>query len=199
MTQDETRRFVLLDRDGVINEAVRDGYVTSEDGLRLVPGAAEAIARLNRNGFTVIVVSNQQCVGKGIMSQQDLDRITQALRDLVQTASGGHIDDFFYCPHLASDECTCRKPKPGLLFMARDKYGFDLTGTFFVGDSFSDMATAEAAGCPFIFVMSGLDAGRFESGEGQTGRSTYTAADLPDAVTWLLSAAAGDAGSRPCS
>ena len=180
------KRFVLLDRDGVLNEAVRDGYVTGVEMLRLLPGAAEAIARLNRNGFEAIVVSNQQCVGKGILSQEGLAAITEALGDAIEEVAGGVVADFLYCTHLSSDGCLCRKPKPGLLLEAQRRYGFDLATTYFVGDSFSDLLTAAAAGCPSIFVLSGLDAQRYTAGEPFPHAPAHIARDLSEAVDWIL-------------
>ena len=186
MLDDSNQRFVLLDRDGVINEAVRDGYVSDATMLRLIPGSAEAIAALNRRGYKVIVISNQQCVGKGILSLEELDRITMTLRERILAESGGVIADFFYCPHLASDECDCRKPKPGLIRTAQERHGFDLRRTFLVGDSYQDIETARRAGCPAIFVLSGLDAQRYRTGEPLPVPSTPVVADLREAIQMIF-------------
>lgn len=181
----ERNKYILVDRDGVINEAVRDGYITSPDMLRLLPGAAEAIAALNRHGFEVLVISNQQCVGKGIITTDELDRITQRLCELVGEA-GGRIQDVFYCPHLASEGCGCRKPKPGLILQAQERYGFDPAETYFIGDSFADIETAQRAGCPAVFVLSGLDAGRHHAGEPFPRPPERVADDLADAVAFVI-------------
>jgi D-glycero-D-manno-heptose 1,7-bisphosphate phosphatase len=152
----------------------------------MLPGAADAIARLNRAGYGVIVVSNQQCVGKGLLSAAGLKAISEEIRRQVRDQAGGEILDFFYCTHLAAEQCACRKPKPGLLLHAQAAYGFDLSNTFFVGDSFSDVETARNAGCPPIFVLSGLDAWRYQNGETPPGQAVQTAADLAAAVDWML-------------
>ena len=191
MTGKDYSRFILLDRDGVLNEAVRDGYVTRADMLRLLPGAAEAVAELNRNGFGVVVLSNQQCVGKGLLSAEELEEITRALRDAVRREAGGDILDFFYCPHLAADGCSCRKPQPGLILQARERYGFDPAVTFLVGDSYSDLETAARAGCPSIFVLSGLDAQRHRDGDPLPHAPAHVAEDLPAAVRWVLAYSRG--------
>lgn len=180
------RRFVLLDRDGVINEVVRGGYVTDVEGVRLIPGAAAAIAELNGAGYGVAVVSNQQCVGKGLLSLDGLTEISAAIRDAVERESGGRIDDFFYCPHLASEECACRKPRPGLLIQAQERFGFDLSETYFVGDSYGDVATAGNAGCRSVLVLSGLDAERYRAGEPPPHPPEHVAADLQAAVRYIL-------------
>jgi D-glycero-D-manno-heptose 1,7-bisphosphate phosphatase len=179
-------RYVLLDRDGVINEAVRDAYVTSPSMVRLLPGAAEAIARLNRAGYGVIVVSNQQCVGKGLLSAPGLDAITEEIHRQVRDRAGGTILDFLYCTHRASERCACRKPEPGLLLQAQRKYGFDLGDTYYVGDSFSDLETARNAGCPAVFVLSGLDASRYKAGETPAVEPAHIADDLASAVRCVL-------------
>lgn len=189
MKTSQKTKFVLVDRDGVINEVVRDGYVTDVEGVRLLPGAAVAIAELNGAGFGVIVVSNQQCVGKGLLSLDELEGISAAIRDGVATKSGGHIEDFFYCPHLASEECACRKPKPGLLIQARERFGFDLSETYFVGDSYRDVETAGNAGCRCVFVLSGLDAERYRTGEPPPNAPEHIAADLLGAARYILEGA----------
>ena len=185
MASGHSERFILLDRDGVINEAVRDDYVTNADMLRLLPGAAKAIAALNRRGYKVLVLSNQQCVGKGIITMQELEALSQALREGVEQ-EGGIITDFFYCPHLADDDCTCRKPKPGLILQAQERYGFNLNETYFIGDSYSDLETAARAGCPSIFVLSGLDARRYEAAEPLPHAPAHIAQDLAEAVAHVL-------------
>jgi histidinol-phosphate phosphatase family protein len=154
-------RYVFVDRDGVINEVIPNGYVTSTEMARLIPGAAKAIGLLNSSGFKVIVVSNQQCVGKGIITQSELDAITEHIRREV-ARDGGEIHAFHYCPHLAADNCDCRKPKPGLLVRAQREYAIDLPSTYLIGDAPSDIEAARRAGCRAILVKTGLypDSGR---------------------------------------
>jgi D-glycero-D-manno-heptose 1,7-bisphosphate phosphatase len=178
-------RVVLLDRDGVINTSVRDGYVTRPEDLRLVPGSGEALAELKRAGFTIAVVSNQQCVGKGIITANTLDAISERLRAMV-AEHGGAIDAFFYCPHLATAGCACRKPLPGLIDEARRRFGFDPAGVFMAGDSYTDLQTAANAGCRSIFVRSGLDAVRQDNGEPFPVRPDYVVDDLRAAAPIIV-------------
>jgi D-glycero-D-manno-heptose 1,7-bisphosphate phosphatase len=141
---------VLLDRDGVINRH-RTRHVLAPAQLELLPGAAGAIQRLCRSGHRVIVVTNQSAVGRGLLSVDMLAAIHDRLQELVTSEHGG-IDRFFVCPHHPRAGCGCRKPKPGLLFAARDQAGVDLRDAVLIGDMPSDVAAARAAGCRAILV-----------------------------------------------
>jgi D-glycero-D-manno-heptose 1,7-bisphosphate phosphatase len=144
-------RFVLLDRDGVINRRIISGYVSRWGEFVFLPGALEALRLLNEKNYQVIVVSNQAGVGKGLMSAADLDEVT--LRFIAEVeAHGGRILSVYYCTHRAEDGCECRKPKPGLLRRAQAEHHFDFERTFLVGDTESDLRAAHAAGCPAIMV-----------------------------------------------
>ncbi len=184
----QANRFVLLDRDGVLNATPSNRYITSADELVLIDGAAEAVRILNDRGFGVLVVSNQQCVGKGLLSIPELDAMSQHLRSLIHASSGGEILDFFYCPHLAEDECACRKPNPGLIVQAQRKYEFDPAETYVVGDSYTDLEAALRAGCPPILVLTGNDAGRYRSGQMPAAPPGYVGTDVLDAARHILSA-----------
>jgi D-glycero-D-manno-heptose 1,7-bisphosphate phosphatase len=145
------KRYVLLDRDGVINRRKHSGYVTSWDEFEFLPRALEALRLLAQNGYTALVVSNQACVAEGLLSSKDLDTITR--RFLLEVAlSRGNIAQVYYCRHRAEDECGCRKPRPGLLRRARAEHGFAPETTFFVGDCPGDLRTADDAGCPMILI-----------------------------------------------
>src|SRR5271157_5159586 len=144
-------RFVLLDRDGVINRRIISGYVTCWEKFVFLPGALEALRLLNEKNYQVIVVSNQAGVGKGLMSAADLDEVTLRFNAEVE-AHGGRILSVYYCTHRAEDGCECRKPKPGLLRHAQAEHHFDFERAFLVGDTESDLRAAHAAGCPAIMV-----------------------------------------------
>lgn len=146
-------RFLILDRDGVINRD-RDDYVKGLDELEIFPWAPQAIAEANHSGYRVAVVSNQQAVAKGLLTPEGLRRIEQAILVEVQ-AAGGEIEAFRYCTHLASDGCECRKPKPGMILDLQRTYGFELRETFFIGDTEKDMLAGRAAGCRPLLVLSG--------------------------------------------
>ena len=180
-------KAVLLDRDGVINVADPKGYILNIGDLEVLPGVGEAIARLNEAGYAVIVISNQQAVGKGLLSIEDLNAMSEAIRGRV-ALSGGKIADFLYCTHLASENCGCRKPRPGLIQEAAARFGFDTARTFFIGDNYGDLATAGNAGCRAIFISSGVDSERYSQGCPFPFNPEFVAANLAEAVDWLLAA-----------
>jgi histidinol-phosphate phosphatase family protein len=173
------QRAVFLDRDGVVT--VEGGeYVTHPDDLRLLPGAAEAIARLTAAGWPVFLFTNQAGVGRGYLTLETLEAIHARLRAEIE-AAGGHLTAIYACPHAPEDGCDCRKPKPGLLFQAVAEHGLDLSASYVVGDSPRDIAAAHAAGCRPLLVLTGHT-------------PTYDAAAFPppqpDHVFFDLSAAA---------
>src|ERR1039457_849329 len=111
-------RAAFLDRDGVINQKAPDnGYITRWEDMEILPGVGEAIALLNRAGFRVIVVTNQRCIAKKLITTDELEALHQRMRDDLSLA-GATIDEVYYCPHELHAPCTCRKPRPGLLLDA---------------------------------------------------------------------------------
>jgi len=144
-------KFVLLDRDGVINQRVPDGYVTEWAQFIFMPGALEGLRFLKENGYSAIIVSNQACVGKGLLSPSKLDEITQQFLKEIQ-AQGGAVCAVYYCPHREEEGCDCRKPKPGLLRRAQAEHHFDFADTLLIGDSESDLQAAHAVGSPALLI-----------------------------------------------
>lgn len=146
-------RLVILDRDGVINFDSVD-YIKSPDEWVPIPGSIEAIVRLHQAGFRVYVATNQAGIGRGILTQASLDAIHERLVTTVRTA-GGDIAGIQFCPHHPDDECSCRKPRPGMLLAIEEVAGVPVRGQPFVGDSISDLLAAEAAGCEPVLVLTG--------------------------------------------
>ncbi|WP_237132554.1 D-glycero-beta-D-manno-heptose 1,7-bisphosphate 7-phosphatase [Pseudohongiella sp. O18] len=146
-------RLIILDRDGVINED-SDAFIKSVAECVPVAGSINAIARLSQAGYTVAVATNQSGVARGLLSETTLSQIHDYLSGLVERA-GGRIAGFFYCPHGPDSNCSCRKPKPGLLYQIRDKYGIEISGVPVVGDSLRDLQAALTAGCTPVLVRSG--------------------------------------------
>lgn len=146
-------KAVFLDRDGVINSD-RDDYVKNTDELCVYPFAPQAIRRLGEAGWPVFVVSNQQGVAKGIIAEDDLLAMQREIARQVENA-GGHIAGFYYCKHLASDNCACRKPQPGLILAAAKEHGIDLSESVMVGDTERDIAAGKSAGCRTVLVLTG--------------------------------------------
>lgn len=156
-------RVVFLDRDGVINRFPGHGsYVTRVKDFRFVPGSLVAIRRLTEQGYTLVVVSNQAGVGKGVLSRSKLEQITRhMMREIAR--SGGRIRRVMYCTHRPDAGCDCRKPGIGSLVRAMKilkRPVTDLAESCFIGDSRSDIEAGRHAGCRTIFVLSGNETRR---------------------------------------
>jgi D-glycero-D-manno-heptose 1,7-bisphosphate phosphatase len=150
-------KLVILDRDGTINED-RDDYVKSPEEWVAMPGALEAIARLNHAGWHTVIATNQSGLARGLLDMATLNAIHARMnRELA--AFGGRIDAVFFCPHGPDDGCRCRKPLPGLFEMIAERYGVDLGEAHLVGDSLRDLQAGAAAGCATHFVRTGKGAG----------------------------------------
>jgi D-glycero-D-manno-heptose 1,7-bisphosphate phosphatase len=137
----------FLDRDGTINAKPSEGdYVTRPDELELLPGAAAAIRSLNDAGVTVVVVTNQRGIALGRMTERELAAVHERLATMLASAAGAHVDSFLHCPHDVG-QYECRKPAPGLLRRARERFPWvDLRGSAIVGDSESDVQAGRALG-----------------------------------------------------
>jgi D-glycero-D-manno-heptose 1,7-bisphosphate phosphatase len=151
-------KYLLIDRDGVINKDpggwTPHSYVTDWSLFHFIPGTLEALRILKEKGIKVIVASNQGGVNKGIYSKQQLDKVNKRMLEEIKNA-GGAVEEVFYCIHKDEDNCTCRKPKPGMLEMAAKKYKLNLKEMYFVGDDKKDILAARKAGCKAVLVLSG--------------------------------------------
>lgn len=152
---------LFLDRDGVINRERAD-YVKSWQEMEILPGVFDAMARLAQLNAPVIIITNQSAIGRQHVTRQAVDELHHRLFELIHSA-GGRVDDVFLCPHHPNDNCSCRKPKPGLLVQAAEKYKLDLTQCLFVGDSVTDFQAATAVGCQSILVKSGRQGAQLEA------------------------------------
>lgn len=146
-------KLVILDRDGTIN-CDSDDYVKSADEWIPLPGALEAIARLNHAGWRVVVASNQSGLGRGLFDVAALNAMHTKMHKLL-AAAGGRIDAVFYCPHSPEETCNCRKPLPGLFEQIGERYGMTLQGVPTVGDSLRDLQGGAAVGCATHLVYTG--------------------------------------------
>jgi D-glycero-D-manno-heptose 1,7-bisphosphate phosphatase len=176
---------VFIDRDGVINMDAAD-YIKCWAEFHFIPGSLDAIARLSRSGCSVIVITNQSVINRQMVALTTLEAMHRRLRQAVSD-SGGRITDIFYCPHRPDEDCNCRKPKPGLIFAARDRYGIDLSKAVMVGDSVKDILAGQAAGCKrTVLVQTGNGMTAAQTLE-QTGQSPdHVAPDLDRAAQWIL-------------
>ena len=165
----QTMKLCILDRDGTVNED-RDDFVKSAAEWQPLPGALEAIARINHAGWHVVIASNQSGLGRGLFDVVALNAIHDKMHRML-AAVGGRVDAVFYCPHAPEEACTCRKPAPGLFTQIAERYGVALTGMPAVGDSARDLVAAQALGCVPHVVLTGKAAGY----RGQTLPSSYPA------------------------
>lgn len=149
----QKNRYILLDRDGVINYDSDDFIKTPEEWLP-IEGSLEAIALLSAHGYQVIVVTNQSGVARGLFDEPMLEKIHAKMRRLV-SEKGGHITAIYFCPHGANSDCECRKPKAGLLKAFAADFHADLTTIAVIGDSLRDLQAAEAVGAKPILVKTG--------------------------------------------
>ena len=181
-------KIVFLDRDGVINQYPGDfKYVTNVDEFRLLTGARQALEKLSAAGFKLFVVSNQAGVSKGIFSQQALDAITERMKQ--KLGEKVCFSGIYYCTHLSEQECSCRKPKTGLLDMAiaglrQQGLEVDVANSYFVGDTIIDVETGRKAGLKTILVFSGKE--KPENKLKWNVVPDFTAYDLSEAVDIIL-------------
>ena len=143
---------IFLDRDGVLNQKLPEGrYVTSIDEFHVLPGVPEAIARLNRAGLRVIVLSNQRGIALGLYTAEDVRGIHASLQSTLK-AHGAHVDAFYFCPHDKAG-CDCRKPLPGLFEQAlADFPDISAQSSAMIGDSWSDIEFGRRLGMVTVFI-----------------------------------------------
>lgn len=147
------QRFIVLDRDGVINEDSDDFIKTPAEWLPL-PGSLDAIAALGRAGFRITIATNQSGVGRGLYTIAILDAIHEKMINSIR-AAGGKIDGIFFCPHLPDAGCDCRKPEPGMLLQAAALFSCDPSDLRVIGDSMRDLEAAQSVGARPILVRTG--------------------------------------------
>lgn len=146
------KKIILLDRDGVINKRPpKADCVKNWDEFEFLPGAIEAIKLLKDRGYIIFIISNQSGIARGLMSKKDLNLIHRKMQQEF-TKNNTKIDGIYYCPHGWDEGCSCRKPKPGLLFQASREHLFDLSKTVFIGDDKRDAEAGKAAGCKTFLV-----------------------------------------------
>lgn len=186
-------KLLILDRDGTINRN-RDDYVASPDEWEALPGALEAVARLNQGGWRVVLATNQSGIGRGLFDMASLNAIHAKMHRQL-AAAGARVDAVFFCPHAPEDACDCRKPAPGLFVQIGARFGVDLARVPAAGNALRHVQAAAAAGCPAHWLLSGqseaLQPGR-ELGADRAARvpglppGTQVHDDLPAFVDWLL-------------
>ncbi len=149
-------KLIILDRDGTINED-RDDFVKTPDEWVPIPGALEAIARLNHAGWHTVIATNQSGLGRGTFDMATLNAMHVKMNQML-AKQGGRIDAVFFCPHAPEDTCSCRKPLPGLFEQIGERFGVALRDVPVVGDSLRDLQAGAAVGCPTHLVRTGKGA-----------------------------------------
>ncbi len=174
---------VFLDRDGVINEPPEHRYITRWEEFRFVPGSLQAIRVLSRHEVTLVIVSNQSGVGRGVMSKPQLNEVSRRMLTAIRRV-GGKIHAVYYCTHHPDRNCSCRKPRTGMIRKAVKRFGIDLKRSYVIGDSEVDILMARSAGCGKILVLSGRH--NRSSAKHLSVQPDRIAKDLRAAAGWIL-------------
>jgi D-glycero-D-manno-heptose 1,7-bisphosphate phosphatase len=154
--------LIILDRDGVINED-SDDYIKSPDEWIPIAGSLEAITKLSKNGYQVVIATNQSGIGRKLFTIEALNAIHEKMNTQLAEV-GGVIDAIFFCPHLPKDDCTCRKPKPGLYNDISDRLRIALNKVYCVGDKMTDIKAIQSAGGKPILVRTGKGQAEIDEG-----------------------------------
>ena len=185
---------IFIDRDGVLIDESEYPIVLPEQ-VRLLPGVAQAMRRLNDAAWPVIVITNQAIIARGMATEEQVAQVHRRMADLLQEESGARIDGLYLCPHHPNPEqiervaaycleCDCRKPKPGLLLRAAQDMEIDLQESYFIGDSQSDVVAGHRAGVNTILLT---ESGKCGADQAASVGPDYRAATLSDAVQIVLS------------
>ena len=177
---------VFFDRDGTINEEA--GYIGSLRDLHIYPNAVEAVRMVNDAGMKAVVITNQSGVARGLIEEDFLSEIHGQIRDHL-AKQGAVIDGFYYCPHHPTagsepyrQQCSCRKPEPGMLIRAAEDHGIDLSISYVIGDHASDIQAAKRVSAKGILVKTGHGLEHLNG----DAEPDYTAEDVLDAVRWII-------------
>jgi len=173
-------RFVVLDRDGTI--IVERNYLSDPDGVELLPGVPEALRNLRQAGFGLVVITNQSGIGRGYFTESQLQEIHDRMNQLLEKENV-ELDGIYFCPHLPTDSCQCRKPQTALLESASADHNFDAERCFVIGDKLSDIELGQDKRATTILVRTGY--GNQVEQEGAASPS-YTAENLIDAANFIL-------------
>jgi len=156
-SQKQLASGIFLDRDGVINVKLPEGrYVKTPGELVMLPGAVSAMSLLKRLGYLLVLVTNQRGIALGYMSEEDLGRVHERLREYLHEG-GVALDGLYYCPHDDHESCDCRKPQSGMLFRASDEMGICLVTSYMVGDSRKDVEAGRRAGTKTVRIATEHD------------------------------------------
>ncbi|MEK7790557.1 MAG: HAD family hydrolase [Deltaproteobacteria bacterium] len=180
-------KAVFLDRDGTINHE-EPNYLTDIRRLKIFKEAFEAIKLLNRHQFKTIVVTNQSCVARGLLKEEELIKINEKLKARLARKKA-FLDSIYYCPHHPTDECLCRKPNTGLLERAVREHQIALQKSFFIGDRMFDIRAGKKGGCKTILVLTGAGRETLENLKTEVPLHEHPdciSENVLDAVQWII-------------
>ena len=149
------RKAIFLDRDGVLNKERKD-YVKNISELKIFSEIVSPIKKLKEHGFLIIIITNQSAINRGIMTFETVQEIHKHIQEYLEKF---HIilDGFFICPHTPDENCSCRKPKPGLILKAIEEFKIDPKSSWMIGDNDSDVIAANSSGCKGIKIGKGIE------------------------------------------
>lgn len=184
------QKAIFLDRDGTINYEVQ--FLSNINDFKLLPGAAEAIRKINASGYLAIVITNQPVIARGELSFEELDRIHKRMETLLGL-EGAYIDGLYFCPHHPHSgfegevkelkfDCECRKPKPGMIIKAAEDFNIDIKKSFMIGDTFRDVECGKVAGCKTVLVNTNCQEETVTADYGQD----YNAEGILKALDYIL-------------
>lgn len=174
-------KLLILDRDGTLNRS-RDDYVASPDEWEPIPGALEAVAKLNHGGWRVVLATNQSGIGRGLFEMTALNEIHAKLHRAL-AAVGGRVEAIFFCPHAPEDGCDCRKPNTGLFDQIGRRFGLNMADVPAAGNALRHVQAATAAGCPAHLLLTGQSEHlRDRLGTGSRNELLALMPDLPEGV-----------------
>ena len=176
-------RAVFLDRDGVINRN-RNDYVKRWEEFVFLPGVLEALRQLARTQLLIIVVTNQSAINRGLVSMENVQEICHRMAEEIER-NGGRINAVFVCPHRPDERCKCRKPRPGLLLEAAERFQLDLQQCYLIGDALSDIEAGLNVGCKVVMVRTGLMQEQLATSANDEW-SFPIVRDLAEAVGWIV-------------
>lgn len=174
-------KYIVLDRDGVINVDLFD-YVLKKETFEFEKGSIEALIKLSKNNYQIIVATNQKCINLGLISAEGIEKINNFWINKIKEL-GGDILHIEVCPHRDEENCNCRKPKTGLLIAAEKKLNINLKESYFIGDKLSDLECAVSHGCKPILVKTGYGSRTFSS---SYPKETKVFENLKAAVDWII-------------
>lgn len=169
---------IFLDRDGVINRRRIEDYVKRWGEFEFLPDIFQVLPELHAAGYRAVLITNQQGIAKGLMTEDDLADIHAQMQKELEDRTGHHFDAIYHCPHGKDQGCKCRKPEPGMLLQAAQEHGIDLACSWMIGDSESDIEAGLQAGCRTIRIG--------EDGTETKAKAKVLTQNLIDAWKWIV-------------